>query len=224
MTKRVAIIDYGVGNLFSVKQACGHVSLEAVITNNPEEVGVADAIILPGVGAFGFAMQRLEALAMTNVIRAAAGSGKPIVGICLGFQLLFDSSSEGGRTSGLGLIAGEVKPLRYAVEAGRHEGRVRTPNVNWLPISASNPARSNNPWSGALLDGVEDGADMYFVHSYFALPSNQNNSLATARYCGLEYCCVVERENVFGCQFHPEKSAAAGLQIYRNLAQRLAIT
>jgi imidazole glycerol-phosphate synthase subunit HisH len=224
MTKHVAIIDYGVGNLFSVAQACRHVGLQASITHSVEDVNIADAVILPGVGAFGFAMQRLEALGMTKQILQGVENGKPLLGICLGFQLLFSSSSEGGKTKGLGLIAGEVQSLRPAVEANGYDGTVRTPNVAWLPVSAFNPALSNKPWSGSLMEDVAEGAAMYFVHSYFASPSTDDAKIAAASYCGFEYCCAVEKENVFGCQFHPEKSDSAGLQIYRNLAEKLGVT
>ncbi len=218
MTKRVAIIDYGVGNLYSVNQACRHVGMEAVVTDDAAMIASADAIILPGVGAFAHAMRRLDSLKVTHVVKHVVNSGRPILGICLGFQLLFEHSNEMELTAGLALIGGSVEPLEAAVRASGHKGVIRAPNISWLPIV---PPCKSAVWSGTLFDGVEPGSSMYFVHSFYAAPASSADPLAEADYCGATFCCAIERENIFGCQFHPEKSGDAGLHIYRNFAARL---
>ncbi len=219
--KRVAIIDYGVGNLFSVAQACLHVGLVPEITSNPDTVKTADAVILPGVGAFGFAMAQLRALGMVDAITSVANADKPLVGICLGFQLLFEASEEMGRTPGLGLLPGVVRPLRDAVEGYGYDQTVRIPNVAWLPVASPQRLANQAAWSSTLLNGVAEGAEMYFVHSYFVDAALHPVSIAEVTYYGFRYCCAVSSANVFGCQFHPEKSGESGLQIYRNLARSL---
>lgn len=215
----VAIVDYGVGNLFSVAQACVHVGLRPEITSDASRILAADAVILPGVGAFGFAMSRLQELGLVSALLETAQFGKPFVGICLGFQLLFEKSEEMGQTKGLGLISGIVKPLAIAVTD--QSFKVRIPNISWLPITAPAPNSEQLHWNESLLQGLAPGANMYFVHSYFADPTKKTDVLAETQYHGFTYCSAVERENVFGCQFHPEKSDVAGIQIYKNLAQKL---
>jgi imidazole glycerol-phosphate synthase subunit HisH len=218
---RVAIVDYGVGNLFSVAQACSHVGLIPEITSDAPRIATADAVILPGVGAFGFAMSRLQELGLVPALLATAETGKPLVGVCLGFQLLFDESEEMGHCKGLGLIPGTVRPLATAVRAVEPEHTIRIPNIAWLPIVPPHRMGNQSHWTSGLLDGVATDSSMYFVHSYFVEPTQQDAVLAESSCYGFTYCCATERENVFGCQFHPEKSSAAGLQIYHNLASKL---
>ena len=219
---RVAIIDYGVGNLFSVSQACTYAGLAPDITSDAERVMTADAVILPGVGAFGYAMARLETLGMVEAVTSFAQTGKPVVGICLGFQLLFDDSEEMGQTRGLGLIRGTVRPLATAVRESGYDKTVRIPNVAWLPVVPPTRFANQTPWASTLLDGVEEGAEMYFVHSFYADTPALSANIAEVDYCGFRYCCAATSANVFGCQFHPEKSGNSGLQIYRNLANMLS--
>jgi imidazole glycerol-phosphate synthase subunit HisH len=219
---RVAIVDYGVGNLFSVAQACTHVGLAPEITSDSLRITTADAVILPGVGAFGFAMARLQDLGLISALLATAESGKPLVGICLGFQLLFEESEEMGHRKGLGLIKGNVRPLVSAISVGDNALAVRIPNIAWMPITLPHHRGNNLEWTSGLLDGVAVGSNMYFVHSYFVEPAQQNDILAETTYYGFKYCCASERHNVFGCQFHPEKSSVSGLQIYSNLARQLS--
>ncbi len=219
MKPRVAIVNYGVGNLFSVAQACTHVGLESVSTSDPAEVLAADAVVLPGVGAFGFAMSRLQSLKLVPALLETAQRGKPLVGVCLGFQLLFEASEEMGHTKGLGLVPGIVKPLAKLVSDNENKSRI--PNIAWLPIAPHNGTNSQSGWKSGLLSNLSAGTNMYFVHSYYAEPKYENAILAETKYYGQTYCCATERENVFGCQFHPEKSANDGLQIYRNLAHRI---
>lgn len=221
---QVMIVDYGVGNLFSVEQACRHVGLNPVVTSRADDLRGADGIILPGVGAFAYAMERLQALGMADVLKSAAAGGTQLMGVCLGFQLLFEHSNEMGQTPGLGLIPGRVTSLRDSVRAASPGLNVRSPIVSWLPVQA--PARLGNqqPWQGTLLDGVEQQAEMYFVHSFHAEPGDPADVLAHTSCYDFDYCCAVARGSVFGCQFHPEKSARAGLQIYANFARRLGVT
>jgi imidazole glycerol-phosphate synthase subunit HisH len=224
MSNRVAIIDYGVGNLFSVAQACAHVGLSPEITSNPDSVANADAVILPGVGAFAYAMAQLRELGMVEAIRSCAESGKPLLGVCLGFQLLFEASEEMGSAKGLGLLSGIVRPLSHAIRETGYAGTVRIPNVAWLSIAPPVRLANQDVWSSTLLNGVEAGAQMYFVHSYFVDTPQHEAAIAEVTYQGFSYCCAVSTGNIFGCQFHPEKSSASGLQIYRNLARSLGVT
>jgi imidazole glycerol-phosphate synthase subunit HisH len=214
---RVAIVDYGVGNLFSVAQACAHVGLTPEITSDAEQLYTADAVILPGVGAFGFAMSRLQALGLVPALLETAESGKPLMGICLGFQLLFNASEEMGNSKGLGLVPGVVRPLANVIVDTGHKPRI--PNIAWLPVAPRLDRQLD--WASGLLADVKAGTKMYFVHSYFAEPAHQKAIQAETSYHGYTFCCATETENVFGCQFHPEKSAEAGLQIYNNLARKL---
>jgi imidazole glycerol-phosphate synthase subunit HisH len=218
---RVAIVDYGVGNLFSVAQACVHVGLSAEISSDAARIVSADAVILPGVGSFGFAMSRLRDLGLVNTLLETANADKPLMGVCLGFQLLFDESEEMGRTSGLGLISGTVRPLANAIRATEPKLKIRIPNIAWLPITLPQRLAHQTHWTSGLMNGLAGGSSLYFVHSYFAELEQENDVVAETTYQDFTYCCATERENVFGCQFHPEKSSSAGLQIYQNLARRL---
>jgi imidazole glycerol-phosphate synthase subunit HisH len=218
---RIAIVDYGVGNLFSVAQACAHVGLSPDISSDAARIASADAVILPGVGAFGFAMSRLQDLGLVKTLLETADTGKPLVGVCLGFQLLFDESEEMGQTKGLGLISGTVRPLAAAIQSSEPQHKIRIPNIAWLPVALPLHMAHQKQWTSGLLGGLSGGSNFYFVHSYFAETRHDNNILAETSYHGFTYCCATERENVFGCQFHPEKSSVAGLQIYGNLARKL---
>ena len=212
--QHVAIIDYGMGNLFSVARACEIVGLRAAITTSHDVVLAADAAILPGVGAFGDAMERLRALDLVDVLREVAASGKPLMGICLGMQLLMTESHEFGRHQGLNIIGGEVvrlQPVSAVVQ------RLKVPQVGWNHID-----RPSQPsWQGTLLEGLRDGEWMYFVHSFCAIPKDRGLIASTTQYGTVRFCSSVLRDNVFGCQFHPERSGPQGLRIYRNLAARL---
>lgn len=211
---QVAIVDYGLGNLFSVKHACERAGLNAVITGRKQEILAASAIILPGVGAFGDAMQTLARLDLVDCLREVAASGKILIGICLGMQLLMAESHEFGRHEGLGLIAGDVVRLPNAGESGEY---VKVPQVEWNKIFATGQAGTNATWKGTLLDGLADGEYMYFVHSFYCRPADSGVTLATTRYGQTEFCSVLRVGNVFACQFHPERSSFHGIRFYRNL-------
>jgi len=214
-TPLVAIVDYGLGNLFSVEQACAFVGLNSIITNSKEDILGAAAVILPGVGAYGDAMLTLHRLDLVNVLRDIAESPKPLVGICLGLQLLMTESYEFGRHMGLGIIEGPV--VRF--DAPKEGERIlKVPQIGWNRIfHPTNGLR----WHGTLLDGIDDAEYMYFVHSYIVQPQDSNVILAASRYGHIEFCSGIQHHNVFACQFHPERSGPGGMKVYQNLAAQL---
>jgi glutamine amidotransferase len=213
-TSRTAIVDYGMGNLFSVQRACEQIGLQAVITSSPEEVMAAQAIILPGVGAFGDAMATLRRQGLAEALQAAAGAGKPLFGICLGMQLLMTHSYEFGCHQGLGILDGEV--VRFeSPRAG--ETVLKVPQVGWNRIFKA-PSQS---WEGTPLEGIPDSSWMYFVHSFYVKPVDAQVVCAVARYGHIELCASLRRGHVFACQFHPERSGLLGLAIYRQFAAQV---
>ncbi len=210
-----AIVDYGMGNLFSVKRACESVGLHAAVTSSQEDVLRAEVVILPGVGAFGDAMDALRSLGLVDALHESVRRGKLLVGVCLGLQLLMDESEEFGCHRGLGLIPGDVVRLDPRTESGR---MLKVPQVGWNRIFKTSAQSS---WKETLLQGIDEGAYMYFVHSFRVRPADPGVVLSTTRYGLSEFCSSVRRGNIFGCQFHPERSASHGLQLYRNLATQL---
>lgn len=211
----VAIVDYGRGNLFSVKHACEQAGLVADITSRPAEILAAGAVVLPGVGAFGDAMATLSTLDLVGCLKDVAASGKILFGVCLGMQLLMSESREFGRHRGLGLIDGEVVRLPD-VDAGGEP--VKVPQVGWNRIGSPDPARSASRWPGTPLEGLAEGEYMYFVHSFYCRPSDPGVVLSTTRYGGAEFCSTLRSGNIFACQFHPERSSFQGIRVYRNLS------
>ena len=214
---KVAIVDCEIGNLFSVQTACEFVGLEAQITNDRDSVLAADGVILPGVGAFGDAMSNLARLDLVTPIKDYIASGRPFMGVCLGMQLLFTESEEFGRHGGLDVIPGRIV---------RFESRVtptdvlKVPQVCWNQI---HPSIEGGPaWDQHALKGVRPGEHMYFVHSYYCVPSDPGVSICSTTYGETTYCSGVARSNVFATQFHPEKSGPEGVRIYRNWAATLA--
>lgn len=212
---RVAIVDYGLGNLFSVEQACAFVGLNSIITNSRKDILDAAAVILPGVGAYYDAMLTLRRLDLIHVLRDIVESSKPLVGICLGLQLLMTESYEFGCHKGLGIIEGPVARFNAPKEKERI---LKVPQIGWNRIFQ--PANGLR-WHGTLLDRIDEGEYMYFVHSYTVQPQDSNVILSTSRYGQIEFCSSIQHHNVFACQFHPERSGPNGLQIYHNLANRL---
>lgn len=205
---KVAIIDYQLGNLFSVRQALHNIGLEVVISTDPEELQSADAAVLPGVGAFADAMKNLERQGMTDGIRNYISSGRPFMGVCLGLQLLFTESEEFGITKGLGLLPGKVKRFSNLGSGGE---QVKVPQIAWNEIYTGNVKWDNTP-----LKSLHPNDHMYFVHSYYVEPTDKECILSLTQYHGKEYTSSVFQENIFACQFHPEKSADKGLSIYQN--------
>lgn len=193
----IAMVDYGVGNLFSLKSSLAHLGLEAVVTADPARLRAADRIILPGVGAFGDAMEKLTATGLVPVIKEEARK-KPLLGICLGMQLLFDRSEELRPCAGLGLIPGRVERIPTAL---------KLPHIGWNSLSI----RRDN----ALTTGLREGDRVYFVHSFCGLCDRETDAAAFTDY-GVPVLAMTARGNLFGCQFHPEKSGEVGLTILRN--------
>lgn len=196
----LAIIDYGVGNLFSLQCSLKKIGVEAVVTKDAEVIKKADRIILPGVGAFGDAADKLRATGLVDVITEEAKNGKPFLGICLGMQLLFQKGYEYGEHDGLGFIGGQVIPLE-----GKIPAELNIPHMGWNALSLD----KNCP----LFKYIEDGDCVYFVHSYFAT-NCESSVVATAEY-GIPVTAAVGKGNIFGCQFHPEKSGDVGLKILK---------
>lgn len=211
----VAIVDYGVGNLFSISNACRMVGLDARITSLSDDILHADAVILPGVGAFGDAMESLKRMNLIDTLKEAAFSSKPFLGICLGMQLLMSKSYEFGLHSGLGIIQGVV--LRFENHKDKSRGTIKVPHVGWNRIYQDSKALVKNLWSGTILGGIGNGEFMYFVHSYYVKPDDVSQSLSISNYGDNEFCSSIKCKNVYGCQFHPERSGPEGLKVYQNL-------
>jgi len=206
--KKVVIVDYNLSNLFSVKQACDYVGLPVKVSSSPKDIERADALILPGVGAFHTAMVNLESLGLIQPLLDSIGQGKPIFGICLGLQLLFTESEEFQNSKGLGLIRGEIKKF---IPAAQH---YKVPQIAWNKINSPR----KNDFKGSPLYGIKEGNYMYFIHSFYALPENKEIILSETCYNGITYCSGVLKNNIFAVQFHPEKSSKKGLEIYHNWA------
>lgn len=196
----IAIVDYGVGNLFSLTCSFRAIGAEAKLTSDRAEIEAADKIVLPGVGAFGDAAKKLFSSGLAEVVIAEAKKGKPILGICLGMQLLFDKSYEYGCHNGLGLIKGEIRPITDVIPAG-----YKVPHIGWNALTF--------PKKNELFQYLVEGSYVYFVHSYYATGCDES-VIATTEYGGL-LTAAVARGNVYGCQFHPEKSGEVGLKILK---------
>lgn len=208
------------GNLFSVRQACEHVGLNVGITSARDEILNADAVILPGIGAFGDAMRTLARLDLVGVLRDVASSGKPLIGVCLGLQLLMTESLEFGSHKGLGIIEGQVVKFDNPLEAER---KLKVPQVGWNSIHPMKREGNNEAetWANSPLAEIKEGEFMYFVHSYIVQPEDKQVVLSLSRYGQIEFCSSIHSQNIFACQFHPERSGSEGLKIYRNLASHI---
>lgn len=208
MTRTVAVVDYGMGNLRSVSQAVGHVARDAdvkvIVTANPEEVYAAERVVLPGQGAMRDCMRELAESGLKDAVLDAAAR-KPLMGVCVGMQMLLDHSEEQD-TPGLGLIAGAVRRFRLEGRLQPDGSRYKVPQMGWNPVFQ----RPHAMWAG-----VPEGAYFYFVHSYFAAPADPRHTAGETDY-GDRFTSAVARDNIFATQFHPEKSAAHGLALYRN--------
>lgn len=196
----VAIIDYGVGNLFSLKSSLDKIGAEAIVTGDKTEIEKADRIILPGVGAFGDAADKLKESGLFEFVKEQALSGKPIMGICLGMQLLFEKGFEYGEHEGLGLIKGEIRPISEVIPSD-----YKIPHIGWNAL--------NFKGKSPLFKYLEEGDFVYFVHSYYGAHC-EDSIIATSEY-GAPLTAAVGRNNIYGCQFHPEKSGEKGLMILK---------
>ena len=197
----VGIIDYGVGNLFSLRSSFAAIGAEAFVSSDAAQLAKADRLILPGVGAFGDAAQKLRDSGLDTFVKEQAASGKPLMGICLGMQLLFEKSYEYGEHEGLGLIRGQVVGMN-----GRLPAELKIPHMGWNALRLTKPAKL-----------LEEGSYVYFVHSFYA--ENCEDSIAAVTDYGIPITAAVERDNIFGCQFHPEKSGNVGLEILKKFCE-----
>ena len=197
----VGIIDYGVGNLFSLRSSFAAIGVEAFVSGDPAELAKADRLILPGVGAFGDAARKLRESGLDGFVREQAASGKPLMGICLGMQLLFEKGYEYGEHEGLGLLKGQVVAM-----SGKLPSDLKIPHMGWNALKLTKPARL-----------LTEGSYVYFVHSFYA--ENCADSIAAVTDYGIPITAAVEKDNIFGCQFHPEKSGNVGLEILKKFCE-----
>lgn len=196
----IAIIDYDAGNIKSVQKAIEYLGDKVIVTRDANEIRRADKVILPGVGQFGDAMQKLRRYGLDQLIRESVAVGKPFLGICLGLQLLFESSEESEGVSGLGILKGKI--LRFPKDTG-----LKIPQIGWNSLQF--------PSKGKLFQGIEEESYVYFVHSYYLRAENEEIVCGTTEY-GVTVHAAIEQENLFACQFHPEKSSSVGLKILNN--------
>lgn len=200
----VTVVDYDVGNLLSVARAFEHCGAEVRLESSPLFVAKAERLVLPGVGAFGDCIGELQSRGLAGPIKDYVASGRPMLGICVGMQMLFEGSEEFGQHAGLGIVRGWVRKLPQ-------QPGLKLPHIGWSPITP--PAGQS--WRGSILEGLPPGQEVYFVHSFAGCPEEPADSLAETPYGEARFCAVVRRGNVTGCQFHPEKSGEAGLSMIR---------
>ncbi|RYX91173.1 MAG: imidazole glycerol phosphate synthase subunit HisH [Comamonadaceae bacterium] len=206
--RQVMVIDYGIGNLLNVVRALQHCGADVTVVDNASQVtGMPDRLVLPGVGAFADGMSELAARGFDDFVKRYADAQRPFLGICVGAQMLFDVGEEFGDTPGLGLIPGRVQPVPVTGADGTPH---RIPHIGWSPLTK--PA-GRETWSGSILAQVQPGEPMYFVHSFAPVPTHEAHRLADTSYDGARICAAVARDHIYGCQFHPERSAAHGLGI-----------
>ena len=205
----VTVIDYGVGNLLSVQRGLEQCGAKVTLTAGPEQILSAQRVVLPGVGAFENVMKALESLNLVSVIREVGRRQTPLLGICLGMQLLLDESDEFGITAGLGLIPGRVVPVPVQSISGEAQ---KVPHIGW---SALLPSNAVGDWNGTLLQNNRPGEASYFVHSFMAAPANPAHRIADCLYGEHRIAAVIGRDRITGCQFHPEKSGTVGLKVLK---------
>ncbi len=208
----IAIVDYGMGNLRSVSKALEFLGYEAMVTRDAKVIGSASKVVLPGVGAFGAAMENLRKFDLVDPVVRAAKSGKPFLGICLGMQLLMETSEEQGQYTGLGIIPGTVLGFFQPQDQTPETSSLKIPNMGWCPIEIKKPS--------PLLKDIPNSSMVYFVHSYYVEPKADVAAATTTH--GIDYCSVIWQDNIHATQFHPEKSGNVGLQMLRNFAEASA--
>jgi glutamine amidotransferase len=213
-SKKVVLIDYGVGNLLSVQRAFDQVGYPIEITSDPTSIMQAEKLVLPGVGAFNKAMKAINSLNLSGYIQEFVKMNRPILGICLGMQLLFDSSDENGNTKGLGLISGKIVPIKDYVG-----GDIKVPHIGWQELKME-IKKESVPHKPLILDGISHSDNFYFVHSFIAIVQDRSHLAAYCTYGGIEIPAVVAHGNIMGCQFHPEKSGKSGLRFIKNFCEK----
>ena len=208
---KITVVDFGAGNLFSIRSAIECVGGKVEVTGDPEKIAAADRLILPGVGAFESAMNKLDETGISQAVKDYVETGRQLLGICLGMQLLFDESYEFGRHKGLGLIAGKVVRFREPAQDGES---FKIPQICWNKVELPHDKENaDNLWKGTILGETAFGSFFYFVHSYRCIPERRADVLAETYYGRDRFCSVTRRNNISGCQFHPERSGEAGLKI-----------
>ena len=205
----VAVIDYGLGNLFSVRQGLEHCGATVIVTSDADTILSTPRVVLPGVGSFTHGMAELRSRGLDAIVRKVAAQGSVLLGICLGMQMLLDGSEEFGKTKGLGIISGSVVPVPSTTTSGLLQ---KIPHIGWNNLALP-PSFEN--WEGSLLQEVNPGEAVYFVHSFMAVPKNPKHCIANCLYGGVPVSAIIGRDNIYGCQFHPEKSGVVGLKILR---------
>jgi glutamine amidotransferase len=205
----VAVIDYGAGNLLSIQRGLERCGAKVILTADPEKILAAKRVVLPGVGAFSSAMQTLNSFGLVAVFRELVKRKTPLLGICLGMQLLLEESNEFSLTAGLGLIPGRVIALPKITTLGEPQN---IPHIGW---SALQPSNERVRWQKTLLEDNRQGEAVYFVHSFMAVPSNSDHRIADCTYGGHQIAAMIGREQITGCQFHPEKSGEVGLKVLK---------
>ena len=202
----ITILDYDIGNVRSISEAFKKHSVEVFLTRNKFDILKSDGLVIPGVGSFSHGMKNLSNYGLVEVIKEFSELNKPVLGICLGIQLLFDESYEYGKTQGLSLIEGRV--IKLPTKDSQNE---KLPHVSWNEIY-----RNEFSWNNTILSNLEDGSEMYFVHSYVAEPRDISHILSFTEYSNNKFCSSVKKGNIYGCQFHPEKSGTNGLRLIQN--------
>ncbi len=206
MNLNITVVDYGIGNIRSITNALKKFNITPTVSNNKNIILNSDGIILPGVGAFKHGMKNLKEYNLIETLNEYVKLDKPLLGICLGMQMLFNYSHEHGIEKGLGFIEGEVVLLPL-----NNPNQIKLPHVSWNEIQ-----KSQTEWKGTILEGIKKDSDMYFVHSFIVIPKDKNSILSTTNYSNYTFCSSVKKGNIYGCQFHPEKSSKEGLNIIKN--------
>jgi glutamine amidotransferase len=211
VSRRVSIIDYGMGNLFSVRRAFEANGAKVETVDTPNGISQAEMLVLPGVGAFGDGMSGLNQRDLVKAIQDFSSTGRPLLAICLGMQMLLDGSEEFGAFEGLGLIPGRV----VAIPSTSIDGQpLKIPHIGWNELEV--PVDAPGAWQNSIFEDIPMGQSVYFVHSFNAQPVHSTNRLADCYYCGVRISAAIRAGAIYGCQFHPEKSGQRGLQIIRN--------
>ncbi len=213
MSKHITIVDYGIGNIFSVSRAFLNCGAVVEVTDNPKDIAKAKSIVLPGVGAFSKGMDGLRQRGLIDILRDFADTGRPMLGICLGMQMLFAESYEFGRHPGLGILEGKIVPIPNVNQLGK---KLKIPHIGWAPLLS---VEDDLNWNNTFFQNIETGDEAYFVHSFMAIPEAKNEQLAIANYDDVRICAAVAKGNILGCQFHPEKSGDVGLKIINNFLE-----
>ncbi|EFL50828.1 imidazole glycerol phosphate synthase, glutamine amidotransferase subunit [Solidesulfovibrio fructosivorans JJ]] len=210
MAKQVTVVDYGIGNIFSVTHAFRHCGAEVLLADKPSDIMNASCLVLPGVGAFSKGMDGLRQRGLVEPLQQYAESGRLMLGICLGMQMLLSESSEFGTHAGLNIIEGKILPIQPQSRCGE---ALKVPHIGWGELAQPSGGPS---WDATIMKDLKEGDSCYFVHSFMAVPDNPAHRLADTEYGAIQICAVVAKDNIYGCQFHPEKSGSVGMKIIRS--------